>query len=119
MSNEHGFHHNKKTECDNSLNDPPAIVFFTVDAKVLRSRRRSSAASVEKSVHKERRNRQHRTLIMITHQSNLPLLSGSSGFGSKNKYCSPTMTELRLSTGFQSSRRMLRQTLPSRSRFGW
>jgi len=29
------------------------------------------------------------------------------------------MTELMLSTGFQSSRRMLRQMLPSRSMFGW
>ena len=51
--------------------------------------------------------------------SNAPLLSGSSAFGSRKRYCNPTMTELRLSTGFQSSRRMFRQTFPSRSTFGW
>jgi hypothetical protein len=47
-----------------------------------------------------------------------PLFKGSSAFGSKNKYCNPTITEFRLRTGFQSSLRMLRQTFPSRSTFG-
>lgn len=32
--------------------------------------------------------------------------------------CNPTMTAFRFNTGFQSSRRMLRQTLPSRSILG-
>jgi hypothetical protein len=50
---------------------------------------------------------------------NAPLFKGSSAFGSKNKYCNPTMTAFKLRTGFQSSRRMLRQTFPSRSRLGW
>jgi hypothetical protein len=48
-----------------------------------------------------------------------PLFRGSSAFGSKNRYCRPTMTEFRLSTGFQSSRRMFRHTLPSKSTLGW
>jgi len=48
-----------------------------------------------------------------------PLLSGSSAFGSKKRYCNPTMTELRLRTGFQSSRRMFKHTFPSRSTLGW
>lgn len=50
---------------------------------------------------------------------NIPLFKGSSAFGSRNKYCRPTKTEFRLSTGFQSSRKMFKQTLPSRSTFGW
>lgn len=50
--------------------------------------------------------------------SDAPLLSGSSALGSKKRYCRPTITELRLSTGFQSSLRMLRQTFPSRSTLG-
>ena len=33
--------------------------------------------------------------------------------------CSPTITALRFSTGFQSSLRIFRQTFPSRSMFGW
>ena len=33
--------------------------------------------------------------------------------------CSPTTTAFRFSTGFQSSRKMFKQTLPSRSMFGW
>lgn len=49
----------------------------------------------------------------------VPLLSGSSAFGSRNRYCKPTITEFKLRTGFQSSRRMFKQTLPSKSTFGW
>ncbi len=52
-------------------------------------------------------------------QCDTPLLRGSSALGSRNRYCRPTITELRFSTGFQSSRRMFRQTFPSRSTFGW
>ena len=37
----------------------------------------------------------------------------------RNKYCSPYTMELIVSTGFQSSRKMFKQTLPSRSMFGW
>src|SRR6266702_556847 len=48
----------------------------------------------------------------------LPLFNGSSAFGSKNKYCNPTITEFKLRTGFQSSLRIFRQTFPSRSTFG-
>ena len=48
----------------------------------------------------------------------LLLLRGSSAFGSKNKYCNPTNTEFKLKTGFQSSRRIFRHTLPSRSILG-
>lgn len=33
--------------------------------------------------------------------------------------CNPTTTAFRFNTGFQSSRRMLRHTLPSRSMLGW
>lgn len=33
--------------------------------------------------------------------------------------CIPTTTAFKFKTGFQSSRRMLRQTFPSRSIFGW
>jgi hypothetical protein len=65
------------------------------------------------------------------------LFRGSDAFGSRNKNygytsahashevngerqtCNPTMTALRLSTGFQSSRKILRQTFPSRSILGW
>ena len=33
--------------------------------------------------------------------------------------CNPTITAFKLSTGFQSSLRMFRQTFPSRSMLGW
>lgn len=33
--------------------------------------------------------------------------------------CNPTITAFKFRTGFQSSRKMFRQTLPSRSMFGW
>ena len=49
----------------------------------------------------------------------LPLLSGSPGLGSEKRNCSPNTTALIDNVGFQSSRRMLRQTLPRRSIFGW
>lgn len=47
------------------------------------------------------------------------LFNGSLAFGSRNKNCNPTITAFKLSTGFQSSRRMFKQTLPSRSMLGW
>ena len=47
-----------------------------------------------------------------------PLFKGSSAFGSRNRYCRPTQIAFKFKTGFQSSRRMLRQTLPSKSMFG-
>jgi hypothetical protein len=64
------------------------------------------------------------------------LFRGSEAFGSRNKNCwhmleqcqwtcqeprtcNPTITALRFSTGFQSSRNILRQTFPSRSILGW
>lgn len=47
------------------------------------------------------------------------LFSGSPGLGSTNRNCSPRTTAVMDSVGFQSSRRMLRQTLPCRSMFGW
>lgn len=56
--------------------------------------------------------------LLLVREEKVPLLSGSSGFGSRKRYCNPTITALRFRTGFQSSRRMLRQTFPSRSRFG-
>ena len=53
------------------------------------------------------------------HADAAPLFNGSSAFGSKNRYWRPTMTELRFSTGFQSSRKMFKHTFPSKSTFGW
>lgn len=47
------------------------------------------------------------------------LFNGSDAFGSRNKNCIPTITALRLSTGFQSSLKIFRHTFPSRSMFGW
>lgn len=60
-----------------------------------------------------------RSKVVAWGRANAPLFNGSSAFGSRKRYCRPTMTELRFSTGFQSSRRMFRQTLPSKSTFGW
>ena len=37
----------------------------------------------------------------------------------KNRYWSPYTIELMVRTGFQSSLRMFKHTLPSRSIFGW
>ena len=41
------------------------------------------------------------------------LFNGSSGLGSRNRYCNPYTIELIVRTGFQSSRRIFRHTLPS------
>ena len=49
----------------------------------------------------------------------LPLFNGSSAFGSRKRYCSPTTTELIFKTGFQSSLKIFKQTFPSRSILGW
>jgi len=46
-------------------------------------------------------------------------LRGSVGFGSRNRWTKPYTTDEIDSTGFQSSLRIFRQTLPSRSMFGW
>ena len=46
-------------------------------------------------------------------------LSGSFGLGSMKRKIRPKMTGFTPSTGFQSARKMLRQTLPSVSMFGW
>ena len=47
------------------------------------------------------------------------LFKGSFGFGSMNKNINPNMTALIPRTGFQSALRILRQTFPARSIFGW
>lgn len=77
---------------DSPRTDPPAIAVLTFRLNPSRLDLRSSAAV---------------------------LLSGSLALGSKNKNCNPTITAFKFSTGFQSSRRMFRHTLPSRSMFGW
>lgn len=74
--------------------------------------------------------------LFVLRSSAASLFNGSDAFGSKNKNyhpcqhflipqipvmltCIPTMTAFRFNTGFQSSRRMFKHTLPSRSMFGW
>lgn len=75
--------------------------------------RRSSAASV-------RFDNSYQQLVRLLYtRGYMPLFNGSSALGSKKRYCRPTMTELRFRTGFQSSRRIFRQTFPSRSTLGW
>lgn len=74
---------------------------------------------------------------LVLRSSAASLLSGSDAFGSRKRNwtpyqhnppdqwtkekhtCMPTITAFRFSTGFQSSRRMFRQTFPSWSMLGW
>lgn len=114
-----------------SLMEPPASDRLTDVVNAERSLRSSSAASVKKlrkvpaqmSASIPRSTLFPHVLVLgnlpLSCICNQPLLSGSPGLGSRKRYCSPTITELRLSTGFQSSRRMLRHTFPSRSMLGW
>jgi hypothetical protein len=91
---------------------PPRMDVRTLEMNRERSLRISSAASVQQQSISN-------ACINSDLKRNAPLFNGSSAFGSRKRYCRPTMTELRLSTGFQSSRRMFKHTLPSRSTFGW
>lgn len=91
---------------------PPLMEFFTLCRNCSRFLRSSSAASAS-------RGRNNEELRIDTVMKHIPLLSGSSAFGSRNRYCSPTNTEFKFNTGFQSSRRIFKQTFPSRSTLGW
>jgi hypothetical protein len=108
---------------DTPLMYPPFSEDFTLVKNWSLSLRRSSAASANDANRSVGYSNYLSSMPMITAKCyvlrNSPLFSGSSAFGSRNRYCSPTMTELRFKTGFQSSRRMFRHTFPSRSTFGW
>lgn len=94
---------------DSPRTGPPPMDVLTFRLNPSLFDRRSSAASLfrgSEALGSRNRNYWH-------------MLEGCGWAGWGRRTCNPTMTALRFSTGFQSSRRILRQTFPSRSIFGW
>lgn len=104
---------------------PPLMAVRTFLLKPSRLLRRSSAASLfngsEALGSKNKNCNFHQvSLIARTRYPTLPLYGRPRAEAHVPVLtCSPTMTAFRFNTGFQSSRRMFKQTLPSRSILGW
>lgn len=104
---------------------PPLMAVRTFLLKPSRLLRRSSAASLfngSEALGSRNKNCKWHQVSLIAHSRYISLLLYAWPRAEEHVLiltCSPTMTAFKFSTGFQSSRKMFKHTLPSRSILGW